>query len=127
MLTTDRAGIGTLCDMPRISHIHQGKTPVRRHFIKEWMESRNMKPPELISLLDADRSTVYRWLDGQLPQPQWQERLAALFDIEPDALLRHPDDDWLARFFRNRDASERERIKKAMEIAWPRPTGTDGD
>lgn len=88
------------------------------------MEARGFEPGDLIEQLDADRSTVYRWLSGQLPQPHWQEKLAALFSVEPEALLRHPDDDWLTRFFSGRDASERERIKQAMELAWPIKTGT---
>lgn len=79
-----------------------------------------MRASDLIEQLDADRSTVYRWLDGQMPQPHWQERIAALFSIEPDVLLRHPDDDWLARFFQGRNEEEIARIKQAMELAWPK-------
>lgn len=106
--------------MPKMTRIHQRKTPIRRHFIKEWMEARNMKPADMIRELDSDKSTVYRWLDGQLPQPAQQEKIAALFEIDPDALLRHPDDDWMARFFQGRSEEERARIKQAMELAWPR-------
>lgn len=83
-----------------------------------------MEPSDIIEQLDADRSTVYRWLKGQLPQPDMQERLAALFEIEPEALLRSPDDDWLSRFFEGRAREDRERIKQAMELAWPK-TGTE--
>lgn len=84
-----------------------------------------MTPAVLIEELDVDKSQVYRWLKGQLPHADMQERIAALFQIEPEALLRHPDDDWLSRFFSGRDAAERDRIKKAMELAWPpKRTGT---
>ena len=110
----------SLCDMNQPTSIHKGKNPIRRHYIKEWMEARHMEPTDLIEQLDADRSTVYRWLDGQMPQPRWQEKLAALFHIEPEALLRDPDADWLSRFFEGRQAEERERIKQAMELAWPK-------
>lgn len=106
--------------MQKPSAIHQNKTPVRRHFIKEWMESRGLEPADLIEQLDADRSTVYRWLDGQMPQPRWQAKLAAVFHVEPEDLLRDPDADWLSRFFEGRKADERERIKQAMELAWPK-------
>lgn len=79
-----------------------------------------MKAADLIERLDADRSTVYRWLDGQMPQPTWHKRIAALFSVESDALLRHPDDIWLSRFFHGRDEKEIQRIKQAMELAWPK-------
>ena len=84
-----------------------------------------MEPKDIIEGTGIDRSTIYRWLGGQLPRPEHQEILAALFEVAPEALLRHPDDDWMARFFRDRDASERERIKQAMELAWPPKTGTN--
>lgn len=83
------------------------------------MEARNLKVADLIRDLEFDRSTIYRWMDGNMPQPAQQERLAALFEIEPEALLRHPDDDWIARFFHGRSEEERQRIKQAMELAWP--------
>jgi transcriptional regulator with XRE-family HTH domain len=97
-----------------------GKPTVRRHFIPEWAEVRGLKQSEIARELGAEKGLVSRWFHGTLPGPDYQVRLAALFRIEPEALLRHPDDDWLARFFKDRDAAERERIKQAMELAWPR-------
>jgi predicted XRE-type DNA-binding protein len=47
---------------------------IRRHFIKEWMEDREMTPADIVDALDIDKSQVYRWLKGQLPQPDMQER-----------------------------------------------------
>lgn len=110
--------------MKKVARIHQGKQPIRRHFIKEWMEARDMTPADLVSQLDIEKSQVYRWLKGQLPHPDMQERLGALFEIDPEALLRDPDDDWIRRFFQGRDLEEKERIKQAMELAWPKRTGT---
>lgn len=111
--------------MKKLAQIHPRKQPIRRHFIEEWMLARGLKPADLVEQLDTDKSQVYRWLKGQLPHPEMQERVAALFEIEPEALLRHPDDDWIARFFHNRSEEERARIKQAMELAWPPKTGTD--
>lgn len=78
-----------------------------------------MRQVDIAEQLDVEKSQVSRWFGGQLPQPHWQERLAALFEIEPEALLRHPDHDWLARFFLERDQAERERIKQAIELSFP--------
>jgi hypothetical protein len=38
---------------------------------------------------------------------------------EPAALFRHPDDDWLARFFRGKSEEERYRIRQILEAAFP--------
>lgn len=112
--------------MPKqLSRIHQNRTPIRRQFIKEWAEVRGYSQAELAKELDVDKSQASRWFAGQLPQPRFQEMIAQLFEIEPEALLRHPDNDWLARFFEGRKADERERIKKTIEAAFPRSTGTD--
>lgn len=73
--------------------------------------------------LDADKSVVSRWYGGTTPGEEWQKRLAALFDCEPESLFRHPDDDWLARFLKGRDREEIERIKKTLESAFPRKAG----
>lgn len=94
-----------------------------------------MTPPDLLDALNdpdrfsdlqqIDKSQVYRWLKGQLPHPPMQKRIADALGLDaPTDLLRHPDDDWLAKFFRDRDSEEIERIKKTLESAFPRKTGT---
>lgn len=105
--------------MQKPTRIHQNKTPIRRHFIKEWAEARNLTRADLARELGIDKSQPSRWWDGQMPQPAEQERIAAVFGIEPEALLRHPDADWMSRFFEGRASEERERIKKAMELSFP--------
>lgn len=69
--------------------------------------------------LDVDKSQTTRWFQGQLPQPAYQKKIATLFGIEPEALLRHPDDDWVARMFAGRDAKEREHMKRSIETTFP--------
>lgn len=81
---------------------------------------------ELANELGADKSVVSRWYNGSTPSLDWQEKLAALFQIDREALFRHPDDDWIARFFRNRSQEERERMKRMLEAAFPPRTGTEG-
>jgi hypothetical protein len=116
--------------MAKLTRIHQNKQPIRRHFINEWLAAKGLKPADLVDLLnDPDRSMdleeigksqVYRWLAGQLPQPATQLRVADALEIEPEALLRHPDDDWVARFMEGRSQDEIQRIKNTLENAFPK-------
>ncbi len=80
-----------------------------------------MRQADIAVELDCDKSVVSRWFSGSTPTPQWQERLAALFALEsPDALFRHPDEDWLSRFFRGKSREEIERAKQALELMFPK-------
>jgi hypothetical protein len=36
------------------------------------------------------------------------------------ALFRHPDDDWIAAFFRRRSSEERYQMRKMLEERFPR-------
>lgn len=113
--------------MNPVTRIHASKQPRRPHFIVEWAEKRDLKQADLSRELGADKSTVSRWYSGATPGEDWQEKLAAFFEIEREALFRHPDDDWIARFFRNRSEDEIERMKKLLESVFPPPRdGTNG-
>jgi hypothetical protein len=103
-----------------VARIHRGKTPRRPHFIPEWAETRGLKPADLARELGADKSVVSRWYHGASPSQEWQAGLAALFACEPDALFRHPDDDWLSRFLQGRQLDEIQRIKATLEAAFPK-------
>ena len=108
---------------PRIHHLKQ---PRRPHFIREWAERRNLSQADLARELGADKSLVSRWFSGSTPGVEWQERLAALFSCEPDALFRHPNDDWIKRFFDGRSEEEIEHIRKSLEVTFPKKDGTNG-
>lgn len=126
--------------MKQMSRIHQGKQPIRRHFIVEWLEARDMEPMDLLdglneadtSLPAVDKSQVYRWLKGQMPHKDMQVRIAAALEIvdpetgAPDAsgILRHPDHDWIARKMHNRSDDEIRRLKEIVDLAFPQKTGT---
>ncbi len=106
--------------------IHKSKQPRRPHFIQEWAELRSLSQADLARELDADKSVISRWYSGTTPGVEYQEKLAALFHCDPEALFRHPDDDWLSRFFTNRSRDEVERMKAMLEAAFPRKDGTNG-
>lgn len=112
--------------MAKVPKIHSSKQPRRPHFIEEWAERRNLSQADLARELGADKSVVSRWFNGASPGADWQDRLAALFHCEPDALFRHPNDDWIKRFFEGRTAEEIEHIQRSLEIIFPKKDGTDG-
>jgi len=121
VLTTDDGPQATVGPMA-VTTIHKGKQPRRPHFLREWMDLRGVKPVELAKQIGADKSLISRWLDGATPGTEYQEKLAAYFHCEPDSIFRHPDDDWLSRFFRNRNADEVARMKALLEAAFPKPS-----
>lgn len=99
----------------------KGKQPRRPHFIADWAKLRGYKnQAELADALGADKSVVSRWYNGSSPSKEWQEKLAALFNCEPESLFRHPDDDWFASFFRGRSIEELQRMKQMLEAAFPK-------
>ena len=110
--------------MNEIIPIRQMKQAHRPHFIEEWAEHRGYKnQAALAKALDIDKSLVSRWYRGATPGLEKQEILAALFHCERESLFRHPDEDWIARFFRNRSKDEIDRIKQTLELTFPRKVG----
>lgn len=125
-LTTGSEKGGHLGNMSKVVKIHAAKQPRRPHFIQEWAERRGMRQADVAEMLEADKSVVSRWFNGSTPSVEYQGRLAALFHTTPDGLFRHPDDDWLSRFFTGRARDEIERIKQTLEAAFPRPEQAPG-
>lgn len=79
-----------------------------------------LKAADLAREIGADKSLVSRWLDGSTPGLDYQEKLAAFFGVEPESLFRHPDDDWLTRFFKGRSREEVAHIKRSLETTFPK-------
>jgi transcriptional regulator with XRE-family HTH domain len=104
----------------------KNRQPGRPHFIRDWAEARHLSPNELADAVDADKSVISRWYSGAAPSKHYQEKLAALFGCERDALFRHPNEYWLAEFLRGRSEQEIERIRATLEIAFPRKSSDEG-
>jgi transcriptional regulator with XRE-family HTH domain len=111
--------------MAKLTTIHSNKTPQRYHFIVEWAEKRGLSQADIVRELGADKSVVSRWFSGSLPSEKYLEPLAGLFATQVSGLFRHPDDDWMMRFLRERTSEELDRIKATLEAAFPRRSGTD--
>ena len=128
-LTTSAADVGYIATMAKVTSIHRSKQPRRPHFIPEWAAYRGFESQaDLAKALDVDKSVVSRWYNGASPGIEHQERLADLFSMDDrEQLFRRPEDDWLARFFRDRTAEEKDRARKVLEAAFPpAKTGNDG-
>lgn len=102
------------------TQIYPNRQPRRPHHIVDWADKFGLSQADISREIGADKSIVSRWFDGTTPNVSYQEKLAALFHTDPEGLFRHPDDDWLAKFFKDRPKDEIERIKSTLETAFPR-------
>jgi hypothetical protein len=92
----------------------------RNHFIPEWAEKRNMTQADLVRETGVDKGTVSRWFSGNMPRDKHLDALVVCLDVEErEALFRHPDDDWMARFLRGRPEDEKRRIRAVLLAAFP--------
>ena len=124
-LTTRLRGFPKPSAMSPVTQIHRSKQPRRPHYIQEWAELRGFETQAALAAeLDIDKSVVSRWFSGTSPSFEHQARLAALFGCEPEALFRHPNDDWFANFFRGRRQEEIDRMKTVLEASFPRKSGS---
>jgi transcriptional regulator with XRE-family HTH domain len=118
----DRArGLAVKLRMPRTAKIHASKQPKRLHYIQEWMELRQLEPKDITEHLGVDKSTVSRWLAGTVPTNTHLYGLADLFALdEPSDLFRDPADDWMTDLLRGRSKDELRRIRKMIDLAFPK-------
>lgn len=106
----------------RLDQIFTGRQPNRPHFVEDWAKKYGYNDQAaLVEALEADKSIVSRWYNGTSPSRPYQLKLAALFGFEgePDIIFRHPDEDWLKRFFQDRSNDEIARMKQTLEAAFP--------
>lgn len=113
--------------MSNTTRIHTDKDPVRIHFIVEWAEKRHLKQADIVREIGADKSLVSRWFDGTVPKNEYLEKLAALFETDIHGLFRHPDDDWLTKFFHDKTEEQREKAIAMLKLFFDQnQTGTNG-
>lgn len=113
--------------MSNMTTIHTSKEPKRIHFIAEWAEKRGLKQHQVVSEIGADKGLVSRWFSGTLPKPEYLEKLAALFSTDIPGLFRDPEDDWLAKFFRDKTEEQKEQAIDMLKVLFKEQrTGTDG-
>lgn len=113
--------------MSNQARIHTDKTPKRIHYIVEWAEKRNLRRADIVREIGADKGLVSRWFDGTVPGPDYLAKLAELFGTDISGIFRHPDDDWLTRFFRDKTEEQRENAIQMLKLWFDsHKTGTDG-
>lgn len=96
--------------------IHKDKSPPRKHFIREWMEHRGIRPRDVTEAFGVDKSVISRWLnENNVPSDKHLLSLAEFLHTTVDGLFRHPDDDWIRRIFEGRSRDEAESLKKAIQ------------
>jgi len=118
-LTTKRRVLRKAQHMAKVTRIHKDKTPTRIHFIAEWIEHRGYQQSDVVDAPGVNKGTVSKWCSGDLPSEDNLLILAGFLETEPNLLFHDPNDDWLARMFRQRTADERERMKAMLEAAFP--------
>ena len=99
---------------------YEAKQHCRPHCIRDWMDCRQVSQAELAKRIGANKSLVSRWLAGSTPSVQYQQRLAAFFEVERDEIFLHPGSSWIASFLKGRSTEEMERIKAVLKAAFPR-------
>ncbi len=97
-------------------HDHDG--PKRRHFIQEWAELRGKKQADIVRDLGIEKSVVYRWFaEGVIPTEKYLMPLADYLNVdEVVSLFRHPDDDWMAKMFRDKTDDQREKAVAMLKL-----------
>lgn len=116
------------CPMSNVTNIHADKTPIRLHYIVEWAEKRDMSQADVGRATGADKALVSRWFGGMVPKQDYLEKLAGIFETDVHGLFRHPDDDWLAKFFRDKTEEQKEHAIEMLRLLFKEKdrTGTRG-
>jgi transcriptional regulator with XRE-family HTH domain len=101
-----------------MSNTPAANEPPRRHYIVEWAELRDKSQADIVRALDADKGTVSRWFSsGIIPTEKYLQPLATFLQLDEVVdLFRHPDDDWLAKMFRDKTEEQKEAAIDMLKI-----------
>lgn len=114
---------------------HDNPIGERLHYIPEWaahcgFEGRGAqtKLREALEAIGAPihKGTISRWFAGKTRSrldPDHEAALLVLFGLEDrESLYRHPSEDWLTRFFRERATTEADKLRaqKILEKSFPK-------
>ena len=99
-------------------------------FLKEWRKHRKLTleaASQRAGMTAGNLSAMERGTQGYTQAGL--EALSQVYECEPGQLLsthpnlhdhfRHPDEDWLVRFFHDRTSDEIERMKRMLEAGFP--------
>lgn len=75
-----------------------------------------MSQADIVKELGVDKGLVSRWFKGTNPGKEWRPKLEALFEAEEGGLYRHPDDDWLSKFFKDKTAEDKRKAVELLEM-----------
>jgi transcriptional regulator with XRE-family HTH domain len=126
-LTTDALKFPNIRRMAKVTRIHTDKEGCRIHYLREWLERRGTSQAALVEFLatnvdeKTNKGTVSKWCGGGLPSQKYLKPIADFLGLEePAEIFRHPDEDWMARFFADRPKDELRRMVETMKAAFPR-------
>lgn len=108
-----------MAQVAKVRKIHSDKLSHRRHYIVDWAAKRGKNQAEIVRGVGVDKGTVSRWFDGTVPREEHLLALAGYLEVsdppDPEALFRHPDEDWFLRLFRQQSEDTRRTIVSLME------------
>jgi len=114
------------CVMNNSTSDEDGK---RRHYIPEWAAKRGVKQADIVRELGADKGAVYRWFtEGVIPTEKYLKPLADFLGAEEVvSLFRDPEDDWMARMFRDKTEKQKEAAIQMLKIFFQQNVDRDDD
>lgn len=92
------------------------KYGTKTQYLSEWGEKRRIRQIDLVEITGIDKSLISKWWKkrNSPTKPTHIEALAKALNLaDPEAIFRHPDEEWILNFFK---LATREEILKAQEV-----------
>jgi transcriptional regulator with XRE-family HTH domain len=91
----------------------------QQHFIPDWLVHRNRIAAELAKETGADKGTVSRWVNGEIPSKRYIKKVAGFLECNVNDLFHHPKELPLINKFRAQDDDGQERFANVVNNAFP--------